>query len=280
MPKKSKEQGGEAFECCYGGIFGDRWEALKEAMRGEPFRVEYTEGLSAPYTLDAASVYAALSLAPEGGSKALDMCAAPGGKSLVIASLLGEGGSLVSNERSGERRARLKRVLDAHLRPEARARVLVTGHDAARWCLHETCAYDRILLDAPCSSERHVMGSPSQLALWTPTRTKRLAIDQWALASSAFRALKPGGILVYSTCALSELENEGVARRILEKCEGEAMALPPREIDEARDKVADPPLIEAISALRLEPCHPAGVMLLPDASSGAGPMYVARFMKR
>ena len=149
--------------------------------------------------MDSASIFAARSLRLPSEGRILDACAAPGGKSLVLASLMGSrpvtgaGLSLVANELSADRRRRLRDVLDRHLPRELRARVLLTGRDAAAMCRSYQDAFDAILLDAPCSSERHVLsqagarsggggrGDGAALVEWSPARIRGLAARQWAL---------------------------------------------------------------------------------------------------
>lgn len=247
-------RGPEAFEAFYAELFGARWQALREALLAGGAQVAYDEGLTKPYHLDAASVIAAAALEVEPGERVLDLCAAPGGKSLVLAAALagtsadGRGaaragsadgdatgemrdatGVLVCNERSSARRARLHRVLDAHLPPGTRALVRVTPHDAARWALYEPARYDRVLADVPCSSEQHVLQSAGALAEWSPSRTKRLAKGAYAIACAAVDAVRPGGRVVYSTCALSPAENDAVVERLLHRGAGAIAAADPRE---------------------------------------------------
>ena len=99
--------------------------------------------------MDEASVICAKQIQPQAGDDILDMCAAPGGKSLVIASLLANHGKLTLNDRSANRRARLKQVLRDHLEPTWLQNIEVTGHDATKWGLYEQNKYDKVLLDAP-----------------------------------------------------------------------------------------------------------------------------------
>ncbi|MDR1585820.1 MAG: 16S rRNA methyltransferase [Treponema sp.] len=191
----------------------------------------------------------------------LDACAAPGGKSLVIAASLRAGLRLLSNELSGDRRRRLAEVLDRSLDGEKRGRVTVSGFDAAAQGRKksEHGRFAAILLDAPCSSEVHVLKDPKALAAWTPARPRFLARRQWALLSSVFLLLETGGSLVYATCALTDEENDGVARRLFEKYG-----------DEAR---LDRPDFSEGEATEF------GRIILPDRDCGLGPMYVARFRK-
>jgi 16S rRNA (cytosine1407-C5)-methyltransferase len=259
----------EAFEQYYRNLYGARWEGnylrpggLRQSLVERTIPPAFAEGLREPYFLDAASVLAARSLRIPGEGTVLDACAAPGGKSLVIASALPEGVWLLANELSGGRRRRLAAVLDRYLPEEKRARVAVSGFDAAAEGSRqsEQGRFDAILLDAPCSGERHVFGDLHALARWTPARPRFLARRQWALLSSAFLLLKPGGSLVYVTCALSEEENDGVAGRLLEKYG--AVLLPDRpDFAEGEDTRF-------------------GRIILPDHCGGMGPMYVARFYKK
>ena len=154
MAKAEKASGEERFEQYYGEIYGSRWPVLREALLKEANPVSLSEKLKEPYYMDKASILAASMLPISENNTVLDMCAAPGGKTLSIALRLNGKGKLISNDRSASRRNRLISVLDTCLSPELRAIVKVTGHDSTTWSLHEKDAYDRILLDAPCSSER------------------------------------------------------------------------------------------------------------------------------
>jgi 16S rRNA (cytosine1407-C5)-methyltransferase len=211
--------------------------------------------------LDRASVLAAKSLRLPDEGTVLDACAAPGGKTLVIASAMGAGVRLLANELSSERRRRLSNVLDEHLGVETRERVTVSGFDAAALGGRkgEHGRFGAVLLDAPCSSERHVLSDPKALGQWTAARPRSLAQRQWALLSGAFLLLKAGGSLVYATCALSTEENDGVAWRLLKKY-GAAVELDAPDFSEGEQTEY-------------------GKIILPDVSLGIGPMYVARFRK-
>lgn len=263
MGKKTGRSGAEAFRQHYEALFGDRWPRLEAALATEPDSVAFSAGPGLePYYLDSASIFAASCLEiPEGG-RALDACAAPGGKSLVLASRLGPGAHLVANELSADRGRRLRAVLDRHLPPELRSRVEVTRRDAAAMCRSSKAAFDAILLDAPCSSERHVLTDEAALAAWSPARIRGLAVRQWALLSSALIMLKSGGCLVYSTCALSPEENDRVVARASARY-GAALAFEaPRYEGPGEAEAAE-----------------YGLMILPDRAAGAGPMYVSQMKK-
>lgn len=227
-----------------------------EAARPLPAPARDAAGLLRWYLLDAASILAVEALAVPPGARVLDMCAAPGGKAWQLACPLAESGELVANDRSAARRARLARVLDDYLPPDVRARVRVTGHDATRWSLFERDAYDRVLVDAPCSAEQHVLLDPGALRRWTPARSKQLATRQYALLAAALDAVRVGGRIVYATCALQPRENDGIVARLLAdgRRAGRARTLPPPE------PFGEPTV------------H--GLAVLPDASNW-GPLYLA-----
>lgn len=249
------------FESYYSRLYGKRWPALKAALQGSADTVGYGEGLLEPYYLDRGSVIAAETLRLCETGTILDACAAPGGKTLVIASRMGADTRLLANELSSERRRRLVDVLNRHLGGPVRERVTVSGFDAAAQGgrSSERGRFAAVLLDAPCSSERHVLQDGAALEQWTESRPRFLARRQWALLSSAFLLLEEGGCLVYATCALSEEENDGTAGRLIKKYAG-GVELDPPDFTEG----------EATEW---------GRILLPDSSGGMGPMYVARFRK-
>ncbi|MDC7225798.1 MAG: RsmB/NOP family class I SAM-dependent RNA methyltransferase [Spirochaetales bacterium] len=266
MAQKKKQKQKPGFEDYYSEIYKERWDALKSGLLADADGYSISDGLLKPYYLDMASAAAARTLDVHPGDDVLDMCAAPGGKTLLLALALKGSGSLNSNDRSSDRRRRLKDVIENHLPTEVRENIRVTGHDATRWGLHEKDCYDRVLLDAPCSSEEHVLKSPAHLNRWSPSRTKQLSIQAHAMLAAAVDAVKPGGTILYSTCALSPLENDGVIAKLLKK---------------RSDKVCIEtisPDSENLSGLNAETTD-YGLHILPDRNSGYGPIFMARLKK-
>ena len=247
------------FEDYYKEIYSDRWPSLRDSLLTPVKAMAFTHGLSKAYMMDRASIIAAESLVlPESGI-VLDACAAPGGKSLVLASRMADNITLVSNEFSAERRHRLSRVLNEHLTEEKITQIKITGHDAARLGRKKEPCYDAILLDVPCSSERHVITDNNALTKWTLSRPRFLSARQWSLLSAAFLILKQGGSLVYSTCAISKVENDGVVSRLIKKYGSQV--------------IVDRPDISHGENTQY------GKIILPDKCDGMGPMYIARFKK-
>lgn len=271
-----KLSGAEGFELYYSQLYESRWTALKDSFSKENQSVEYhVTGAEKSYFLDSASVLAALCLPLENAENILDLCAAPGGKTLVLASRMPEYAKLSSNERSPERKHRLSVVVETCLPASINERITVSCSDGATWCTRQTECFDRILLDAPCSSERHVMLDPKYLNTWSLSRIKTVSMEQWALLSSAYRMLTVGGILLYSTCALCPQENDEMIERLFKKFnkDGDCFELiePKPDVNEIKDFVD-------ITLPDWEKTQ-YGYQILPDKQMGAGPIYFSIIRK-
>ncbi len=256
---RDKKSGKDRFEEYYSALYKERWPVLREALLKETEKKVSPEGLKSPYYMDESSLITASLLPVTPSSRVLDMCAAPGGKSLVLALKLGKNGYLVSNDRSPERRRRMKSVFSECL-PDDSPEIKITGYNAESWGLYEKDEYDAVLLDAPCSSERHVINDPKYLAQWSPSRPKRLAVSQYAMLSSALMAVKEGGYILYSTCSINSGENSDIIRKLVERHNDEI------EILETEDRRQE----------KLE----YGSIILPDRAEGLGPMYSCLIRKR
>jgi len=215
------------------------------------------QGLLAGYILDPASVLAARLVAAPAHGRVLDLCAAPGGKSLILAERYAPAGELVLNDRSGLRRKRLLQVLKDYLPEGIRSRIRVHQRDGRLWGKRDPDAYDAILLDAPCSSEAHVLKDQSALEQWSASRSQRLSRDQLALLRSSISALRPRGQLVYCTCSLTPQENDAVIGELLDR---------------------DPRAQSIPTMLPIGEATRHGWHILPD-TTGYGPMFVAQLIK-
>eukprot|EP01117_Protostelium_nocturnum_P015539 TRINITY_DN6042_c0_g1_i1.p1 TRINITY_DN6042_c0_g1~~TRINITY_DN6042_c0_g1_i1.p1 ORF type:complete len:383 (-),score=129.53 TRINITY_DN6042_c0_g1_i1:88-1080(-) len=176
-----------------------------------------SKGIYNYYPLDAASLLAVEALDVQANHSVLDICAAPGGKSLAILQYLTSiSSNITCNEIAPDRKRRLKQVIHDYIPKSDRDRVIITGRDATRW--EEEDRYDRVLVDAPCSSERHLLKEPLEFEKWTTKKTVNAAKDQFSILRGAVRAVKEGGILVYGTCSISTQENDSVVEKALKKC--------------------------------------------------------------
>ncbi|MCR4742545.1 MAG: RsmB/NOP family class I SAM-dependent RNA methyltransferase [Treponema sp.] len=274
--KNTPLRGKEGFEEYYKNLYSDRWNNLLETFPLKNNPVEYKVGDSQKsYFLDMASVYAALALPLDHAQNILDMCAAPGGKSIVIASRMEKEAFLSSNERSSDRKRRLDASINECLPLEISQRVKTSCSDAATWCKRQSEVFDCILLDAPCSSERHVYLDEKYLSQWSPSRIKSLAMEEWALLSSAYRLLAPGGYLLYSTCALASAENDGVIERLVKKFLKNGNEFLFKEPKFSFEEIKD---FTKIEELKIEKTQ-FGYQILPDINNGAGPIYFSLIRK-
>ncbi len=158
-----------------------------------------------------ASALPVIALNPKPGEFVLDMCAAPGGKTTHMAQLMGDQGTIVANDRSFGRLT----ALSANVKRCGVTNTVVTQYKGEHFPLGQQ--FDKILLDAPCSGEgKYRIGPNGRLLFKVAGRTNLPAIQK-GLIIRAFDLLKPGGVLVYSTCTLNPEENEGVVAALLKK---------------------------------------------------------------
>jgi 16S rRNA (cytosine1407-C5)-methyltransferase len=166
------------------------------------------------YIQNLASMVAPLILAPKPEETVLDLAAAPGGKTLMLAGMMQNTGWLSAVELSRERFFRLRDNLESQGVTNAHT-YMTDGRSVGKKCPE---MFDRILLDAPCSSEaRFKTHDPKSMSFWTIHKVKETSKLQRRLLLSAFEALKPGGKLLYCTCSFSPEENEIPLQHLLER---------------------------------------------------------------
>ncbi|MEF9917939.1 MAG: RsmB/NOP family class I SAM-dependent RNA methyltransferase [Eubacterium sp.] len=150
-------------------------------------------------------------LAPKPGDWVLDLCAAPGGKTTQIACKLQGKGLLVANELINSRVDMLARNVERMGITNA----VILNEFPERLTAHFYERFDRILVDAPCSGEGMFRKDSGELAAWSPERVTRCAERQMKILETVDKLLKPGGIMVYSTCTFSPEENEQIIENFL-----------------------------------------------------------------
>lgn len=192
---------------------------------------------------------------PEEHPRVLDLCAAPGGKSTLIASWLRGRGFLVANETIKTRAG----VLAEQLRKWGYANTLVSNNDPQRFSALEGY-FDIVLADAPCSGSGLFRKDPAASGHWSIESVKHCSARQQRIVSDVWPALREGGIFIYSTCSFSREENEMIAARIMDMG------------------------AEHLNLSHLENSHPGvfksepGYRFYPDRISGEG-FYLAAFRK-
>lgn len=161
--------------------------------------------------------YFVIRMLPMAGAEyVLDLCASPGGKALHCYDRMERQRPVIVNEPAGARRMRLTSVL----RTYGAEGLPVLGIDGGLVCQFLANEIPLIVLDAPCSGEAHILTQPQRRREWTPKQTMMLGRRQLGLLSAAVHALRPGGVMLYSTCALSPYENELLIHELLERMEG------------------------------------------------------------
>ncbi|HEX4837541.1 MAG TPA: RsmB/NOP family class I SAM-dependent RNA methyltransferase, partial [Solirubrobacteraceae bacterium] len=159
-----------------------------------------------------ASMLVARAVDPRAGERVLDLCAAPGGKSTHLAALMDDEGEVLAVERNPARAAALR---DTAQRLHARS-VRVEVSDAAL-PRPEGAVFDRVLVDPPCSGLGTLQARADLRWRVTPEHVAQMAAAQAAILTAGARALRPGGVLVYSTCTISPPENERQVQRFLDR---------------------------------------------------------------
>ncbi len=204
---------------------------LKGSGQEWALKLPYHSGFT--YPQDSASMFAVEVLNPQEGDHVLDLTAAPGGKSTHISQRLNNTGVLVANDLDTRR----IKALQSNLSRLGITNAYVTRLTPGRLAEVYPERFDRILLDPSCSGEGLFVTREGQPEYWNKKALKHFSGLQFGLLREAFRMLKPGGRLLYSTCTLNAIENDGVVSDFLEKT-------PEAQVD---DRVFDELLARGIS---------------------------------
>ena len=161
------------------------------------------------YVQSAASMIPPVVLDVKPGMTVLDMCAAPGSKTTQIAQYMEDKGIIIANDSDGNR----LKALGINQQRLGLQSILVTNMNGEDIPAEQK--FDRILVDAPCSGSGTVMKSHRAAEMWSESLISRMVGIQNVLIRKAWSLLKPGGIMVYSTCSVQPEENEGVVSDFL-----------------------------------------------------------------
>lgn len=211
LPNMFAEDGAEGVLWCSNGYYlGER----------PSFTLDPLFHCGAYYVQEACSMYMELAFAaiaaackkdnaPSGADmfnnlNVLDLCAAPGGKSTHLLSLLGKDSLLVSNEVIKNRAV----VLADNIARWGACNAVVTNNDPADFKAFEEY-FDIIVVDAPCSGEGLFIKEPQAINKWSTANVNLCARRQQRILADIWPALKPGGFLIYSTCTYNRFENDG-----------------------------------------------------------------------
>jgi 16S rRNA (cytosine967-C5)-methyltransferase len=172
------------------------------------------------YIQDPSTALACELLEPKPGEKILDACAAPGGKTSYLAQLMQDRGTIIACDRNAER----LQIVNNNVARLGATVVRAVHHDWLRENVPEDIAliepFDRVLVDAPCTNTGVIRRRIDVKWRLCPADFSRMANNQFTITRAALQLLKPGGVLVYSTCSLEPEENEQVVRRLLSESPG------------------------------------------------------------
>ncbi|VDK21829.1 unnamed protein product [Anisakis simplex] len=212
------------------------------------------------------------------GDKVLDMCAAPGGKSLLaIQTQLPA--MVVCNDHKLSRLGQLRRALSTYIPLDSKTaeHVILKRKDASNtkeW--DELGIYDKVLLDAPCSTDRLSVNHDEGNMFSISMTTQRLNLPQLQtkLLINALRSVRSGGSVVYSTCSLSPIQNEVVVENAVaiarERFGIEAVEL---TLEQLRGHLISTSLFRFCENIR------RGLLVIPFLPSNFGPMYVCKLKR-
>ena len=187
---------------------GFYYDGEKESPAKHPY---YFAGLY--YLQEPSAMTPADRLPVEPGDRVLDVCAAPGGKATELGAKLQGSGLLVANDISNSRAKGLLKNLELF----GIGNMLVLSEEPGKLTGYFREYFDKILIDAPCSGEGMFRKDPKMMKAWEEHGPEFFSRLQRSIVTQAAEMLRPGGMLLYSTCTFDALENEGTIAYLMEK---------------------------------------------------------------
>ncbi|VDM43388.1 unnamed protein product [Toxocara canis] len=243
-----------------------------------PSPIKDEQGIPSWWLLDGGSIIPVLALDLSEGETLLDMCAAPGGKSL-LAIQTGLPEKMVCNDYKLSRLGQLRRALSMFipLDSDAADRVILKRKDASdlqRW--DELAVYDKVLVDAPCSTDRLAANQDEGNMFAVSMTTERLNLPelQAKLLINALRSVRVGGSVVYSTCTLSPIQNETVVENaVAVATERFGLKVIEQTLEQLERHLSSSGLFRFGESCR------RGSLVVPFLPSNFGPMYVCKLRR-
>ncbi|KAI4886041.1 hypothetical protein NFI96_028421, partial [Prochilodus magdalenae] len=245
-----------------------------DISRFKPARPD-SDGLLSYYLLDAASVLPVLALDVQPGDTVLDLCAGPGGKTLALLQTQAAR-FLWANDLSGSRTTRLRRTLQSYLPKDllTEDRVHITSLDGRQWRNKDELMFDKVLVDVPCTTDRHSLMEEDN-NIFKRSRTKerqKLPLLQMELLLAGIQATRPGGDVLYSTCSLSQLQNQCVVEQAISVAQQEMnITVQVRNLSSFVHMFSD--------TFHFAPQPAVGELVLPHLCANFGPIYMCKLQR-
>ena len=198
------------------------WCAMGRYLAERPsFTLDPLQHAGAYYVQEASSQFVAhlLSGVDMEGKRVLDMCAAPGGKTTIYSTLVGRSGLVVANDINRSRAL----ALSDNVQRWGMGNVLVTCTEPRHIGAFEEW-FDVVAVDAPCSGEGMFRKMEEARSEWSAASVEVCASRQREILAEAFKVLRPGGTLIYSTCTFNPTEDEGIVEWLMEEYGDELVA--------------------------------------------------------
>ncbi|XP_031711115.1 5-cytosine rRNA methyltransferase NSUN4 [Anarrhichthys ocellatus] len=232
-------------------------------------------GLLGYYLMDAASLLPCLALDVQEGHNVLDLCAAPGGKTLALLQTQAIG-FLCLNDASVSRTLRLRKVLNSYIPKPLLTddKLRITSFDGTKWGEIERNTFDRVLVDVPCTTDRHSLMEDDN-NIFSKIRTgerRKLPQLQLELLMAGIEAACPSGEILYSTCTLSQTQNQSVVEQAIYLA---------RENHGIQLQVVDlRPLTHTCrKTFHFAPDLHLGEMVIPHLAANFGPIYMCKLRR-
>ena len=201
------------------GVWSDgeriAWSENGRKLKARPsFTLDTAFHAGAYYVQEAASQFIDHIISNEElrGKRVLDMCSAPGGKTTIYSTAVGEEGLVVANEYVRSR----ANILADNIRKWGMGNVLVTNNAPEHIAQFEGW-FDLVAVDAPCSGEGMFRKEEVAREDWSEEAVKMCAQRQLSIVREAWQSLKEGGLFIYSTCTFNDEEDEGLLERFIEE---------------------------------------------------------------
>lgn len=245
-----------------------------DISRFKPARPD-SRGILGYYLLDAASVLPVLALDIRPGHTVLDLCAAPGGKTLALLQAHSVN-HVRANDLSISRTGRLRKILQSYVPKEFldEDKIHITCTDGRELGMTEEKSFDRVLVDVPCTTDRH-SAMVEENNLFKRSRTKerqKLPLLQIQLLVAGIQATRQGGLIVYSTCSLSQLQNECVVQQAINVAQEElGITVQVQDLRWFTQCFSD--------TFHFAPQLSVGELVLPHLCANFGPIYMCKLQR-